>query len=80
MRARALGAGEPRGATDVVREATDVAFIAQERPQAQEQPLERHEPLADDKRQLFAVPAVYRLRGVWQGPGTIAQLRREAQP
>jgi hypothetical protein len=41
-------------------------------------PLERHEPLADDKRVLFALVPVHRLAGTWQGPGRIADLRRRA--
>jgi hypothetical protein len=39
-------------------------------------PRERHDPIADDKRSLFEVAPVHRLAGVWQGPGTIAELRR----
>jgi hypothetical protein len=39
-------------------------------------PREHHHPLPDDKLVLFELPAVWRLVGVWQGPGTIAQLRR----
>jgi hypothetical protein len=59
----------------------DAAFIAQERPQAQvvaAQPIELRDPLADDKLALFALPAVHRLCGRWQGPGSIERLRRWA--
>jgi hypothetical protein len=40
-----------------------------------QKPREIHEPPADDKLVLFALPRVTLLEGRWQGPGTIAQLR-----
>jgi hypothetical protein len=40
-------------------------------------PLERH-VVPDDKLVLFELAPVHRLAGTWQGPGTLAQLRREA--
>jgi hypothetical protein len=46
-------------------------------PARRQSPRERYEPLPDDKLALFEVVRVDLLLGVWQGPGTIAQLRRE---
>jgi hypothetical protein len=43
-------------------------------------PREVHDPIADDKIALFEVAQVRRLVGVWQGPGSIAQLSRGARP
>jgi hypothetical protein len=80
MHARALPVadGGDRGAADHDGwETTDAAFHSLQRPQTQaEQPIERHKPLPDDKVALFALPAIHRLVGTWQGPGTITQLRR----
>jgi hypothetical protein len=42
-------------------------------------PREHHDPVADDKLALFALPQVHRLVGTWQGPGTIAELSRRAR-
>jgi hypothetical protein len=62
----------------------DAAYIAQNSRPTQvvsirdylaDQPAERH-LIPDDKIALFVVPPVHRLVGHWQGPGTIAQMRR----
>jgi hypothetical protein len=74
--ARALGAGEPRGAALVVRKQLDAAQDSRILGRSQACPVERHDPLPDEKLTLFGVPQAHRLVGTWQGPGTIAQLRR----
>jgi hypothetical protein len=40
------------------------------------QPFEAHDPIPDDKLALFELPRLWLLVGTWQGPGTIAELRR----
>jgi hypothetical protein len=42
-------------------------------------PVERHDPLPTDKLIWHAVPRLQLLVGTWQGPGSIAQLRRRAR-
>jgi hypothetical protein len=41
-------------------------------------PVERHDPIPTDKS-WHAVPKIQLLAGRWQGPGTIAWLRRGAR-
>jgi hypothetical protein len=70
MPARAPAGGEPGGAADF--DAGNAASLSH--PIAVTQPREIHDPLPDDKVIWFAVPAVHRLRGRWQGPGIEAFL------
>jgi hypothetical protein len=66
------GAAQDRMDDDAAPASTTLA-ASQARP-----PRERHNPIPTDKIALFAVAPVARLAGVWQGPGSIASLRRRA--
>jgi hypothetical protein len=78
LRARAPGLATPAAAT---LDNTSAEFNSRPAAVAQDvPPREHHDPIADDKLVLFEVAPLRRLVGVWQGPGTIAELSRMARP
>jgi hypothetical protein len=59
---------------DELTAATDSATLSSR------QPREIHDPIPTDKIALFELPRVYLIAGIWQGPGSIATLRRRVVP
>jgi hypothetical protein len=74
LRGRLRGAADPMGSRDAA------LYTPQPQPvnicdHLAEQPVERH-LVPDDKVIWFALAPVHLLRGRWQGPGSISQMRR----
>jgi hypothetical protein len=71
--------GAAPGTADACLSNGAAASSTSRHPRQDPPPLEQHF-LANDVVVCFQRPRVELIIGVWQGPGCIAQLRREARP